>query len=377
MDWKIPLAAPDLDDGDIEAVTDVVRSGWLTMGPRVAEFERLWCEKTGVKYARAVSSGTAALHLAFLALGLGPGDEVICPALSYVATANAARYVGAEITFADAISAHDLTIDPDDVEAKITAKTRAIIVMHFGGYMCHMDRIQAIARKHDLYIVEDAAHAPLAVWKNADGTARMAGAIGDCGAFSFYGNKNMTTGEGGMVTTNSGELADKIKLLRSHGMTSATYDRHRGQSAGYDVIATGYNYRMDDIRAALGINQLKKLEENTNRRRLITAWYREALGGNSNIIIPFADRDLNDSACHLMVIVTQNDPQAIRERLTEAGIQTSQHYTLIPDFKDFDGASFKPKDRLLNNSMTLPLYPQMTKEQVNAIAGIINEIPHL
>ncbi len=373
MDWKISLTEPDLDDDDVKAVTDVIRSGWLTMGPKVAEFERLWCEKTGSKYARAVSSGTAALHLSFMALGLGLGDEVICPALSFVASANAVRYVGARVVFADVISAHDLTIDPDDIEAKITSKTRAILVMHFGGYMCDMNRILDLAKKHNLYIIEDAAHAPLAVWKNDDGESRTAGAIGDCGAFSFYGNKNMTTGEGGMVTTNSEDLAEKLKLLRSHGMTSATYDRHTGKASSYDVVTTGYNYRMDDIRAALGINQLKKLADNTQKRREITGWYREMLGKNNNIIIPFADRDLSVSACHLMVIISRNNPETVKQALNDAGIQTSQHYTLIPDFKDFGGETFKPKDRLIYNSLTIPLHAKITKEQVVFIADIVNK----
>ncbi len=373
MDWKITLAEPDLDDSDAQAVADVVRSGWLTMGPRVAEFERLWCDLTKASYARAVSSGTAALHLAFLALGLGPGDEVICPALSYVATANAARYVGARVVFADAVSARDLTVDPDDIKIKITPKTRAIIVMHFGGFMCHMDRIMELAHTRNLFVIEDAAHAPLAVWNDKAGGVKMAGAIGDCGAFSFYGNKNMTTGEGGMVTTHSEELAERVKLLRSHGMTSTTYDRHRGQKSSYDVVTTGYNYRMDDIRAALGINQLKKLTFNTQKRRQITAWYREMLADNENIIIPFADRDLNLSACHLMVIISKNGPDIIRQKLTDNGIQTSQHYTFIPDFKDFGGASFSPRDKLIANSLTLPLHPKMTREQVIFITNIINE----
>lgn len=373
MDWKITLSQPSLDERDYKVVEDVLRSGWLTMGPKVAEFEKLWCDMTGSKHAFAVSSGTAALHLAFLAPGIGPGDEVICPALTFVASANAARYIGADVVFADAISPYDLNISPDSIKACISPKTKAIIVMHYGGYMCDMENIQNIAKEHDLKIIEDAAHAPLASWVDPDGKDHYAGTIGECGAFSFYGNKNITTGEGGMVTTNSDTLAEKIRLYRSHGMTSVTFERHNDKPSAYDIVETGYNYRMDDIRAALGISQLNKLDDLNRKRRRITQWYREALIGIDNVIVPFIDRDVNLSACHLMAIVIKKNYQRVVEKLTEASIQTSRHYIPVPKLKEFENCNFEPADKLINNILTLPLHPKITKAEIMFIAQMIAE----
>ena len=263
--WKVPLADLDLDTDDIRAVVDVVRSKWLSMGPVTAEFEQCFAEYIGVKYAFAVVNCTAALHLAHVALGAATGDTVICPALTFVATANAIRYTGATPVFADITSADDLNISPDDIEAKIDDTTKGICVVHYGGYPCDMDRIMHIARRHHLYVVEDVAHAPgAACWvtmpprasSTAGGVFKKCGSIGDIGCFSFFSNKNMTTAEGGMLTTDSDTIADRIRRLRSHGMTSLTWDRERGHSFSYDVTDMGYNYRMDELRAALGLAQL-------------------------------------------------------------------------------------------------------------------------
>src|SRR6185295_872276 len=187
------------------------------------------------------------------ALGVGPGDEVICPALTFVASANASRYTGATVIFADVASADDLTVSPRDIEGRITSRTRAITVVHYASFACQMDEILALARRRGIAVIEDCAHAPCAWHSSADGKRQSLGSLGDVGCFSFYGNKNMTTGEGGMVTTESDELAARIRLLRSHGMTSLTYDRHRRHARDYDVVALGYNYRTDEIHSALGL----------------------------------------------------------------------------------------------------------------------------
>ena len=210
----------------------------------------------GVKYAFAAANGTAALHLACEVIGLGPGDEVLCPALTFVASANAILYTGAKPVFVDVTGSHDLNLSVDDAAAKVSGRTRAIMVVHYGGYPVDMDAIAALARRRGLKIIEDCAHAPGAVYQSAQGP-RLAGTLGDVGCFSFFSNKNMTTGEGGMVVTHDDELAGKIKTARSHGMTTLTWDRHRGHSFSYDVVARGYNYRLDEMRAALGLVQLQ------------------------------------------------------------------------------------------------------------------------
>jgi dTDP-4-amino-4,6-dideoxygalactose transaminase len=218
-----------------------------------------------VKHAIAVSNATEALHLACLALGIGPGDEVVTPSLSFVATSNAVLYTGSDVRFADVIGPGDLTIDPEDILRKITPQTKAIIVMHYGGYPCRMEEILAIADRFGLPVIEDAAHAPGA---SLDGKAL--GTLGAVGCFSFFSNKNVSTGEGGMLVTNRDDIAQKVRLLRSHGMTSLTYDRHQGHAYSYDVVDLGYNYRIDEIRSALGIEQLKKLPANNVLRKTYT-----------------------------------------------------------------------------------------------------------
>ena len=277
--WKVPLADLDLGEEEIAAVTKVLRSRWLSMGPVTEEFEQHFASYIGVKHAFAVTNCTAALHLAHLALGAGPGDTVICPSLTFVATANAIRYTGASPVFADITSADDLNISPDDIEAKIDETTKGICVVHYGGYPCDMERIMHIARLHQLYVMEDVAHAPgAACWfsgnENGKSVLKNCGSIGDIGCFSFFSNKNMTTGEGGMITTNSDTLAKKIRLLRSHGMTSLTWDRDKGHSFSYDVVEVGYNYRIDEVRSALGLTQLKKLDSNNAKRAEIENLYR-------------------------------------------------------------------------------------------------------
>ena len=254
--WKVPLADVVLGPEEIEAVTQVLQSGWLSMGPKTQEFEARFAQFLGVKHAFAVANGTAALHLACEVVGLSPGDEVLCPALTFVASANAILYTGAKPVFVDVTGPHDLNLSPEDAAAKVTARTRAIMVVHYGGYPVDLDAIAALARRRGLAIIEDCAHAPGAVYHSAQGP-RSAGTLGDVGCFSFFANKNMTTGEGGMVVTNNDELAGKIKTARSHGMTTLTWDRHRGHSFSYDVVAKGYNYRLDEMRAALGLVQLQ------------------------------------------------------------------------------------------------------------------------
>ena len=367
MKWNIELSGLDIDRHEINAVVKVLKNRWLTMGGVTRQFEKMFARKIGVRHAFAVTNCTAALHIANIALGMKAGDEVICPALTFVASANATKYTGADVVFANSISENDLTVDPADIERKITRKTKAITVVHYAGFPCLMDEIMRISRRHNLKVIEDCAHSPLAWWKFKNGTKKFVGSIGDIGCFSFFGNKNMTTAEGGMITTNDDELAKKISLLRSHGMTSLTYDRHKGHIDSYDVVMLGYNYRIDEIRSAIGIEQLKKLEKNNARRRKIFKWYLEALMRNDNIVVPFRNRNICQATPHIMPIIVKSGYKEIKERLKKAQIQTSKHYNIVSGFKLYKKVDFKSKMEYVNNLLSLPMSQSMTSREVISI----------
>jgi dTDP-4-amino-4,6-dideoxygalactose transaminase len=372
--WRITLCEPDVDDLEIQAVTDVLRSRWFTMGDVTEQFEKKFALMAGCRYAFAVTNGTAALHLANLALDIGPGDEVICPALTFVATANATRYTGGRVVFADSKSADDWTISPEDIQRKITPKTKAVSVVHYAGFSCDMTAILKIAKKHRLAVIEDCAHSPMGSGFNLDGTVRSLGTLGDVGCFSFFSNKNMTTGEGGMMTTNDDRIAGRIRSLRSHGMTTLTLERHRGHAMGYDVMELGYNYRIDEIRSAMGIMQLKKLAKNNRKRRTLFAAYCRYLDGDPNIHVPFRAHPLEYSTPHIMPVMVRGNLPAVRQRLKEEGIQTSKHYDLIPTFSLYRDESFKSRIEGLDNILTLPLHPLMSVADIRLIVRIIRSV---
>ncbi len=234
MEMRIPLSDMAYDAEEEQAALEVIQRRWLTMGSVTQKFESEFARSVGVKHALAISNGTHALHLACLALGIGPGDEVIVPALTFVATANAVLYTGAEVRFAEIIGEDDFNISPEDIENRITPHTRAIMVVHYGGYACRMPEILEIARHHELAVIEDAAHAHGASLED-----RALGTWGDAGCFSFFSNKNLATGEGGMLITDRDDIAEKVRVLRSHGMTTLTWDRHHGHAYSYDVVALG------------------------------------------------------------------------------------------------------------------------------------------
>jgi dTDP-4-amino-4,6-dideoxygalactose transaminase len=370
MDWRVPLA--DLDYGQEEeaAVSKVLHSKWLTMGAVTQEFEAQFAEQARVKHAVALSNATEALHLACLALGIGPGDEVITPSLSFVATSNAVLYTGAEVRFADIIGADDLTIDPEEIKRQITPRTKAIIVMHYGGYPCWMNEILAVADQYKLPVIEDAAHAPGA---SLDGKAM--GTWGSVGCFSFFSNKNLTTGEGGMLVTEREDVAEKVRLLRSHGMTSLTYDRHQGHAYSYDVVELGYNYRIDEIRSALGIEQLRKLKGNNARRKAWTERYWQALA-DAGVGLPFLGRDGSPSY-HIFPILLPSGVTrtAFMDALRSEGIQTSIHYPPIHRFtyyrSRYGEISLPRTEDVSEREVTLPLYPGMRSEQIDLVADAV------
>lgn len=370
MDWRVPLA--DLDYGQEEetAVLNVLRSRWLTMGAITQEFEIQFGKMLGVKYAIAVSNATEALHLACLALGIGPGDEVITPSLSFVATSNAVLYTGAEVRFADVIGQDELTIDPEEIARQITPKTKAIIVMHYAGYPCRMKEILQIAKAHHLPVIEDAAHAP-----GASLHGKAMGTWGTIGCFSFFSNKNLSTGEGGMLVTDRDDIADKVRLMRSHGMTSLTYDRHRGHAYSYDVVQLGYNYRIDEIRSALGLEQLKKLTSNNSYRKNWTERYWQILS-NSGVGLPFRGHD-GSPAFHIFPILLPPgiDRKAFMDAMRADGIQTSIHYPPTHLFSYFEaryGQISLPKtEDISKREVTLPMYPTLDEDRVDLVANAV------
>jgi dTDP-4-amino-4,6-dideoxygalactose transaminase len=373
VDWKITLSEPVIGEEEIAAVARVLRSKWLTMGQVTRDFEDAFAQKMGVAHAISVHNATAALHLANLALGVGPGDEVICPDLTFVASANASRYAGAEVVLADVVSEDDLTVDPRDIEARITPRTKAITVVHYAGFVCSMGPILDLARRHGLRVIEDCAHAPFAWMPATDGSRRYTGTLGDVGCFSFFGNKNMTTGEGGMITTNDPALAERIRLLRSHGMTTLTYDRHKGHASGYDVVTLGYNYRSDELHSALGLAQLARVDGLNAKRREVWQWYRDALTGHADIRIPFTARDLEPAACHIMPVVVEAGPQRyadLKAKLFEARVQTSKHYTPISCFSASRAPTPPVTARIAVGLLTLPLGPTMSQGDVQFIAEV-------
>jgi dTDP-4-amino-4,6-dideoxygalactose transaminase len=378
--WQVPLMDVILGPEEIAAVSAVLESGWLSMGPQTRRFEEECARFLGTPHALAVANGTAALHLACLALGLGPGDEVLCPALTFVATANAILYTGARPVFVDIGGPEDLNMSVADAARKVTSRTRAMMVMHYAGHPCDMDGLRTLAEAHRLKIIEDAAHAPGAVYQSAGG-ARMLGTLGDIGCFSFFANKNMTTGEGGLVVTHDPEVAAKVRSARSHGLSSLTWDRHRGHSLSYDVTALGFNYRIDEMRAALGLVQLAKLPGVNTRRRELTRLYREKLQSIPGLTLPGA-QEIEASACHLfpLVLPPGADRAAFMAALAERGIQTSIHYPPIHRFShyrrlwpaDFDHG-LPQTEAVAPRLVTLPLFPTMTGEQLDRVVAAVQD----
>jgi dTDP-4-amino-4,6-dideoxygalactose transaminase len=371
FDWRIPLSDLDFGSEEVAAVQRVVLSKWLSMGAEVQAFEREFATMQGARHALAVANGTAGLHLAFLALGLGPGDEIIQPALNFVATANMTIAVGATLVLADIIDLSEPTIDPEHVEKLFTPRTKAVVVMHYGGNLCRMVELAKLCRDRGLALIEDACHAVGARFHDAGRRPPhgvMAGSIGDISAFSFFANKNITSGEGGMVITNRDDLAERVRLLRSHGMSSLTWDRHKGHARSYDVLMKGYNYRLDELRAALALAQLAKLTRNNERRRRLLYVYRDYLQMLSGWMMPFADA-IDHSSGHLMAVVapTPEIRNRAMDALREARIQSSLHYPCISDFSAFRGARTDvvvQTRKFTERAITLPLFPTMSADQV-------------
>ena len=367
--WRVPLADVRVDDEMVIAVNQVVRSGWWSTGPRVAEFESEFAHFCGARFALAVANGTAALHLALLAAECGVGDEVVLPSLNFVAAANTVVRVGATPVFCDTGDPPDLNLDPADLGTAIGPATRAVVVLHYAGFACDMDAVAEVCADRDVVVIEDAAHAPGSTWG-----ARKCGTIGHMGCFSFFANKNLPIGEGGMIVTDDESLFERLRLLRSHGMTTLTWDPERGHASAYDVVVPGLNYRLDEMRAALGLIQLRRLESENAARRRIARHYRAALTNAGGLELAFGDRVGDDSSSHHLAVVllpegTPREP--LRETLAAHGVQTSVHYPPIHRFSAYrDLGSRRPLPRteaVAERILTLPLFGHMTDEQFEIV----------
>jgi dTDP-4-amino-4,6-dideoxygalactose transaminase len=371
---ELPLFDLRLQPQDLQAVAETLRSGWLTLGPRTAEFEEAFAAHLGARHAIAVSSCTAALHLAYLAAGVGPGDEVIVPSFTFAATAAAAIYCGATPVFAEISSRKHPSLDPEDVERRITPRTKAVCVVHFAGYAAQADRLRELCDTHGIALIEDVAHAPSATL-----AGRKLGTWGLAGAFSFFSNKVLSVGEGGLLATDSDEVAEFVRSRRSHAMTSGTWDRHTGRTDSYDVTGLGFNYRLDEPRAALLLSRLQRLESEITRRRELTVRYRELLAQVDGIIVPFDDAEVPSSSCYVIPIMLEEDglQAQVSERLRERGIQTSIFYPAIHRFtayrERFPGVSLPITELASRTELTLPFYPHMTHDDQDRVATALAE----
>jgi len=372
--WKVPLFELNFDDRERLAVVDVLDSRWITMGERTQEFESSF-EKflgDGVK-ATAVSSGTAALHMAVLALGIGRGDEIIVPALTFIADVNVLRMVGAMPVLADCRSFDDWNLDPVDVERKITPRTKAVMIVHYAGYPCKMDALVALCKARGLYLIEDCAHSPGATYKE-----RHCGTFGDVACFSFFTNKNLSVGEGGMYVVQDDALHQAGRYLRSHGMSTLTLDRHKGRAVSYDVLQPGLNYRIDEMRAAIGIVQLGKLKDGNEERRRLTKHYHELLSSVKGLSIPFMNHPDSLPSYHIYPILldAEIDRMAVIEAMKQKGIQTSIHYPSLKEFtayRELDRYDTPVADEISRRELTLPLYPTMEFDSVDLVVESLRE----
>jgi dTDP-4-amino-4,6-dideoxygalactose transaminase len=379
----IPFHRPSIGEEEVNEVVDTLKSGWVTTGPRAARFEREFSEYLGARHAVAVNSATAALHLALAGMKIGPGDEVITTPMTFCSTVHAVLHVGATPVMADIGS--DGNIDPEEIKKRITPRTRAIIPVHLAGLPCDMKSIWEIAHKREIHVIEDAAHAVGSQYEGRPiGAGGADAAVSDAVAFSFYATKNLTTGEGGMVTTSRSELAETMRLLSLHGTSHDAWDRYTEHGDWqYDVLAHGFKYNLSDIQAAIGIHQLHKLEHFIQRRTFYASLYHRAFTGIEELGLP-PDNPRCRHAWHLYILRLKLDRLKINRaeficKLRQRRIGASVHFIPITMHNYFrklplDGSTCSNALRLYPRIVSLPLYPAMTEEQVNYVADCVREI---
>ena len=379
----LPFAKPSIAEDAIEEIASAIRQGWVAMGPKTIEFEKVFAEYTGASYAMSLNSATAGLHTALLALGVTQGDEVITTPMTFAATANAIVFTGASPVFAD-IDRHTLNIVPENIEKLITPRTKAIIPVHFAGMPCDMDKIEAIADKYGLAIIEDAAHALGASYKGHriganKGKRHMS-------VFSFHPTKNITTGEGGMICTEDEELAEKIMIIRQNGMSKGAWNRYSAKgSSNYDIFMPGLKYTMMDIQAAIGISQMKQLEEFNTRRREIVSFYMDKLSGLKGLTMPTPAPWEYEHSWHIFTPFVDIDALGISRdefmsRMKKRNIGTALHYQALHLFTYYGGlvglsrGSLPEAEYVSDRILSLPLFPAMTDDDaldvVKALYGV-------
>ena len=377
VEFRVPFFRPTIEDDDIAAVAESLRSGWLTTGPNARALEEELAAYCGAPFVNVVNSCTAAMQLALAAWDIGPGDEVITTPYTFVATANVIVHLGATPVFVD-VRERDFNIDPERVEAAITPRTGAIIPVHFAGEPCEMDAIVAMARPHGIKVLEDAAHAIGTFYRG-----RAVGPLSDAAAFSFYANKNMTTGEGGALATADEELSNRVRSLTLHGMTRDGYKRYEAGGAWrYDIVEIGYKDNLPDAAAALGRRQLAKLEWSIEERTRIARRYIANLRGLEHLVLPWFD-ERNRHPWHLFVVRVREHAPVSRDEtirlLAERGVQTSVHFIPVHTFTAYQQmgrwreGDFPVAERLSNSAISLPLFPDMTDADVDYVCEALRE----
>lgn len=373
----LPYGRQSVDDQDIRAVVAALRSDWLTTGPKVAEFEAAFAKAVGAGYAVAVSSGTAALHAATFAAGIGSGDEVITTPMTFAATANCVRYQDGTVVFAD-VRKDTLNLDPAEVEARITPKTKAIVTVDYTGQPSDLDELNAIASRHRLTVIDDASHALGATYRT-----RRVGALADLTTFSLHPVKHITTGEGGMVTTDSRELAARLRRFRTHGITTDFRDREREGSWLYEMVELGFNYRLTDLQSALGLSQLSKLDRWVMRRREIAARYKTAFASLPEIEMPTVLSD-RESAWHLYVIRLNLDclrvgRAEVFKALRAENIGVNVHYIPVPWHPYYQALGYKRgawpvAESAYERMISLPIFPAMADGDVEDVIAAVTKV---
>jgi dTDP-4-amino-4,6-dideoxygalactose transaminase len=361
-DWQVPLSAVRLTDADIEAAVDVYRSGWLSMGPRTQELEGAFSEYAGSGHCLAVSSCTAGLHLAMSGVGLGHGDEAIVPSITFVASANAIAYTGARPVFAEIAAVDRPWLSAETAERAITPDTKAIVGVSYAGHPGDIEGLKELAEDRGLALIEDAAHGS-GSWLGD----RHLGTFGVAGAISFSAGKNLGIGEGGVLLTDDDELAERARLMRWHGVTRSIWERHQANTESYDVSGLGFNYRIDDARAALARSRLSRLDDDNSRRAAIESVYRDELGdlaGVSMLATPPEGARVSHSM--FAVVVDEGvDRDAFRDSLAQSGIQTSVHFAPVHRFELYagSGADLPVADAFAARAVSLPMFPEMEEGQ--------------